>query len=216
VKQSKVRLYIRIRSANGKDTYANPAWNKNHTLREGYAVVNGKSEHHPEWSYYLRHARDGKRVWSSVGKCAALALVALRNREHDLQAMKLGRVESSAKDTENHPASPTSSASLSVSEATAEYLNQIRSSRAAKTIAACEDMLGHFCAAVGTKIVSRITRNDPWNTWPSHNSIGPFILMPCQTVCRAERGVIVQMASACLELAFCCPLSGSPRSISRI
>ncbi len=160
MKQPKVRLYIRIRSTDGKDMYVDPAWNKNHTLREGYAVVKGKPEHHPEWTYYLRHAKDGKRVWSSVGKNAALALVALRNREHDLQATKLGRVESGSKDTENSPPTPSSTASISVSEATVEYLNQIRSSRAAKTIAACEDMLGHFCAAVGTKMVSKITRND--------------------------------------------------------
>ena len=47
-KSFKVRLYIRIRRANGKYAFHDPAYNKNHTLREGYALVDGKAEAHPE------------------------------------------------------------------------------------------------------------------------------------------------------------------------
>jgi hypothetical protein len=47
VRTPKVRLYIRIRSAGGKYTFHDPAWNKNRTLRAAHAVVNGQAVHHP-------------------------------------------------------------------------------------------------------------------------------------------------------------------------
>ena len=87
----KVRLYIRIRSAGGKYTFHDPAWHRNRTLGAAYALVNGQPEHHPEGVYYLRYLRGAKRVWHAVGTDADAALVALRNKEHDLQAIRLGR-----------------------------------------------------------------------------------------------------------------------------
>jgi len=44
----KVRLYIRVRLRDGHYAYLDPVWNKNHTLRAGYALVKGKAESHGE------------------------------------------------------------------------------------------------------------------------------------------------------------------------
>jgi hypothetical protein len=91
VKTPKVRLYIRIRLNNGADAFVDPVWNKNRTLRPSYALIKGKPEHHPEGSYYLRFLRDRKRVWQPVGKESDVVINALRNKEHDLQSVVLGR-----------------------------------------------------------------------------------------------------------------------------
>jgi integrase/recombinase XerD len=91
VKTPKVRLYIRVRLPDGCDAFVDPVWNRNRTLRAGYALIDGHPESHPEGSYYLRFLRDGKRVWQPVGPDADAAIVALRNQEHDLQSIALGR-----------------------------------------------------------------------------------------------------------------------------
>jgi len=84
VKANKVKFYIRIRRREGKDAFADPVWNR--TLRAGYALVEGIPTYHPEGSYYLRYLRDSKRVWEAVGADSDAAVVALRNKEHDLQS----------------------------------------------------------------------------------------------------------------------------------
>lgn len=68
-----------------------PVWNKNRTRRSGYALTEGQPEQHPEGVYYLRYLRDGKGVWQPVGQSADAAIIALRNTEHDLQSIALGR-----------------------------------------------------------------------------------------------------------------------------
>jgi len=78
-KTPKVRLYIRIRRSNGTDAFVDPAWNRNRTLREGYALIEGELEHHREGVYYLRFLRNGKRIWERIGQDADVAVVALRN-----------------------------------------------------------------------------------------------------------------------------------------
>ena len=89
VKTPKVRLYIRIRLPDGRDSFLDPVWNRNHTLRAAYALIDGHPRFHTEGSYYLRFLRDGKRVWQPVGQDAAI--VALRNTEQILRAITLGR-----------------------------------------------------------------------------------------------------------------------------
>lgn len=59
MKTPKVRLYIRIRRIDGADAFVDPAWNRNRTLRGGFAVVNGQPEQHSEGIYYLRYKCDG-------------------------------------------------------------------------------------------------------------------------------------------------------------
>jgi integrase len=51
----KVRLYIRVRFPDGRSFYADPAWNRNRTLRAGYAVVDGSQGVPPTRIHRLRH-----------------------------------------------------------------------------------------------------------------------------------------------------------------
>jgi len=67
MKAPKVRLYIRVRQSAGCYSYLDPVWNRNRTLRAGYALLEGRPEYHPEGIYYLRYLRAGQRVWEAVG-----------------------------------------------------------------------------------------------------------------------------------------------------
>jgi integrase/recombinase XerD len=67
VKAPKVRLYIRVRLPDGHHAYLKPAWNRNRTLRAGYALVGGQPVAHPDGVYYLRFLRGDKRVWQAIG-----------------------------------------------------------------------------------------------------------------------------------------------------
>lgn len=53
----KVRLYIRVRLNSGKYSYQDPCWNKNRTLKSGYALVQDRPAHHPEGVFYLHGYR---------------------------------------------------------------------------------------------------------------------------------------------------------------
>jgi hypothetical protein len=43
-------------------SFADPVWNKNRSLRGGYAYVEGQPEYHPEGLYYLRFLCGSKRI----------------------------------------------------------------------------------------------------------------------------------------------------------
>lgn len=139
----KVRLYILIRRTDGRNAFVDPAWNRNRTLRVGYALVAGEAEHHLEGCYYLRFLRNGKRVWQSVGPDTDAAIVALRNRQHDLESVSLGRTAATA-DVDRQVSQRKPQSKRSLAEATENYFNEVRPFRAPKTIAACERMLGRF------------------------------------------------------------------------
>jgi hypothetical protein len=74
VRSPKVRLYIRVRLADGRYRYADPIWNRNRTLRAGYALVGGQPEAHAEGIYYVRFFRGDKRVWRAVSADADAAV----------------------------------------------------------------------------------------------------------------------------------------------
>jgi len=152
VRSPTVRLYIRVRRADGKYAYTDPAWNRNRTLRAGYAVVNDKPEPHPEGMYYMRFLRGKKRVWQSVGTEPDAVLAALGNKEHDLQAIALGR-------SAPEPA-PEEKSHVTVAEGAAKYLAEIRRFRSAKTIAACEHIVGLFVEAFGVRSLASLRRDD--------------------------------------------------------
>jgi hypothetical protein len=59
----KIRLYLRVRLANGNRQFIDPVYAANGRLKPFYAVVDGNAEHHPEGVYYLRHLKHGKRAW---------------------------------------------------------------------------------------------------------------------------------------------------------
>ncbi len=165
----KVRLYIRVRLPDGRHSFLEPAWNRNHTLRVGHALVAGKPEHYPGATYYLRFLRNGKRVWQAVGRDPDRALAALRNTEHDLHGAALGRgIQNGSRSLESPEPLPKSEASLPIlvpremllTEAIAAYMGEARRFRSPKTIAACEHILTLFGSRYPKKSIQAITRED--------------------------------------------------------
>jgi hypothetical protein len=73
MRTKKVVVQIRIRS-NGRYTYSHPVWNRNRTLRNGFALVDGQPQYHPEGVYYIRFS--DKR--EPVGRDGDTALPTLR------------------------------------------------------------------------------------------------------------------------------------------
>lgn len=161
MKAPKVRVYIRIRRPDGVDAYADPAWNRNRSLRGGYAVRGGRQEYHPEGIYYLRYARCGKRVWDSVGKDPDLALTALRNVEHSLTSIALGRAAFENRPGIEVPAPVLDQTTLEAGIAT--YMAEIRVFKAPKTISACDHVLAEFAKTCKGKLLQQVTCVDLLN-----------------------------------------------------
>jgi len=148
-----VRLKLRVRLADGSRPYLDPVLSANRKLKPLYAVVNGKAEHHPEGTYFLRYAgADGKRVWDNVGKDAQLALDALDKKEKVLQARAAGVVvvveDVAVKKQTN------------LVEATTEYLAEVKDSKSIKTHQAYSLALRHFSEAVRKESLEAIDRKD--------------------------------------------------------
>jgi integrase/recombinase XerD len=177
VKTPKVRLYIRVRHSDRRYAYHDPAWNRNRTLRAHYALVDGQPEHHPEGVYYLRFLRGGRRLWESVGSEPDGALSALRNTEHDLDAIALGRKvldplptpisTALAPNTKSAPAplpspvaTPTTGPPVSLKDAIETYLSEVRRFRSKRTIAACENILNLFAATNSKAVTQEMERGD--------------------------------------------------------
>ena len=61
----KVRLYLRVRLANGNRQFIDPVYAANGRLKPFYAVVDGNAEHHLEGVYYSCYLKHGKRAWEA-------------------------------------------------------------------------------------------------------------------------------------------------------
>lgn len=152
----KVRLYIRVRLPNGHHAYLDPVWNRNRTLRAGYALVKGQPEYHPEGIYYLRFVRGRKRIRRAIGPDADVALVALQNTEHDLRSITLGRsVPNSAASSGQE-----SLTGVSLNSAIDLYVSQLGLFRAPKTVREAKRILELFGAQLPGTAVNAITRED--------------------------------------------------------
>ena len=150
----KIALYIRVRLATGRYAYAKPAWNKNRTLRQGYAMVAGKPECHPEGVYYLRFLRGKKRTWSSVGPNPDQANAALQKMQRDLDDVRLGRRAPDPAPNEQK------SSVMRVEDAVTAFLSEVRLFRRPKTIVEYQRMLGVFKRRFGDRPLTSITRED--------------------------------------------------------
>ena len=85
-----VRLYLRVRLANGKRIYAKPAFTAKGRIKQSYAIIDKKLEHHPEGVYHLRYVKGEKRVWESVGTDAQAAITSQDKKEKGLAAKAAG------------------------------------------------------------------------------------------------------------------------------
>ena len=120
-----VRLKIRVRMSNGGRAYVDPVFSPNGKLKPLYAVINGKSEHHPEGIYHLRYAKGDKRVWHAVGTDAQLAINAKLRMEHKLQSISLGLSEADA---------VKKSGKTDLAKAIAEYLSDTAKAKSKRTL----------------------------------------------------------------------------------
>jgi integrase/recombinase XerD len=89
VKCPTVSLYIRIRVLQRRYRFVPAVFNRNGSLRAGFALISGNPVSHPEGIYYLRFLRDGKRIWKMIGSDADAALATLQNTEQDLRDVAL-------------------------------------------------------------------------------------------------------------------------------
>ena len=140
MKSPKVRLYIPVRLPDGTSPFFDPVRNRNGSIKQGYALRDGQPQFYTDSRYYLRYLRAGKRAWESVGECADTALVALRNKEHDLQSVALGRVATLPVVEPESVISVSRPASLSLDDAIVEYLDEVRRFRG-RRVAVCHFML---------------------------------------------------------------------------
>ena len=155
MKNPKIRLYIRIRTADGRSFFADPVWNKNRTLKAGYAAPD--SNHHPEGIYYLRFLLNGKRVWQAIGKQPDAAIAALRKKEVELQSASLGIPVS----TLQIPVSKAESAPRTLlQDAIKVYLNDLQRFRAPGTVAGAKPMLRSFGGRFAGRFINDINRQD--------------------------------------------------------
>ncbi len=71
---------ILIRANEGTDHgFGAPAWNKNGTLRPGFAK--GKHEPFADYAYYVRWTEGGKRKTQCLGSDPAVAIAAVQEKE---------------------------------------------------------------------------------------------------------------------------------------
>ena len=101
--------------------------------------------------------RHGKRVWQSVGPDADVALTTLRNVEHDLAAVALGRSVSLLTAKADEAIVPPA---VLLQGAIEIYLDEVRRFRSPKTITACEHMLTLFSSRQPGKSFKDVSRKD--------------------------------------------------------
>jgi hypothetical protein len=96
-KLQQVSVYIRIRTAEGKQPYCPAIWESKKRLRPHWCLVRGKPEHHPEGTYHVRYRVNGKPVWEKVcvgdDPYGAADLAALRQSQfadsHDTASQRI-------------------------------------------------------------------------------------------------------------------------------
>ena len=136
----------------GSRPFLDPVLSANGKLKPLWAVVHGKGEHHPEGSYFLRYATpEDKRIWKSVGRDAQLALAEQLKHQKSFEARAMG-----VRLAEDIPAPKQTL----LSEAVAEYLAEVKESKAPKTFLAYSLTMKLFEATVQAQFLEQIDRKD--------------------------------------------------------
>ena len=149
----KVRLYLRIRLANGNRQFIDPVYAANGKLKPLYALVDGNAEHHPEGVYYLRYLKHGKRVWEYVGTDAPSAMTARLKRERILAAQAAG-----VEIPDENKAQQQSGRDLN--ESIVEYLGEVKIGKSHKTYLAYGMTLREFARDCNSKAMEELNRTD--------------------------------------------------------
>src|ERR1022692_2657823 len=108
----------------------------NGRVRADLVVVNGKEERHPEGAYYLEWWAGAKRVRLSVGKDAADASARRLRKESELSATNNG--------VTIVPENKNGNGHRSVTASIADFLDETKLTKKAKTFAAYSTALHYF------------------------------------------------------------------------
>lgn len=160
MRQSKVTLLIRIRTADGRQPYCKPVWLNRNELKPLWAFVNGKPEHRPEGVYHLRYTYKGQRRWETLGKSAETSFSTRKEREWQLNNMESltfihpdlhGKPKTEAPDVPGR---------LTIEEAINKYLAFVKTQRSERTWQAYAHTLGQFRQSCTKKYLNEITKQD--------------------------------------------------------
>lgn len=172
MKNPKVRIYVRVKLPDGSQPFLDPVRSGNQQLKKGWAVLGGKPQHFPSAVYYLRHVRDGKRVWERLTDDPAQAVAAKNKLDvyHAAVAAEViqSNVPAPVATAASAPASPLTpapnpddKAALSLSEAVKRYKEYLSlSNKASKTRRAYEKAIDDFVEHCGDKAASAVTSDD--------------------------------------------------------
>ena len=122
----------------------------NGRVKPDYVLIGGKEQRHPEGAYYLEWREGGKRVRQSVGRDAAAA-AARRHRQQQILGSKAAGIKLVDEDQDD---------GLSLAEAVAGYLEDVRISKKPKTYAAYKKALEYFLESCNKTRVTGIERQD--------------------------------------------------------
>jgi integrase/recombinase XerD len=89
VARGNVILLLRVK-LNGQYPYLKPVWNKNHQVRDKWALVEGTPTHFPDGVYAVRYVDRGRLVQRNAGPRLDEALVEQRKQKFLLEASELG------------------------------------------------------------------------------------------------------------------------------
>ncbi len=153
MKKPVVRLKIRVRMPDGSYPFLDPVFVGNNKLKPGYALVNGKAEHHPEGIYYIRYRKNAKQEYEPVGSDAQLASIEKIKRERHVEAKAAGVpvVEDTAQTQTPLP------------DSIAEYLAETKALKAHKTYLAYHRSLDLFAKSKPKPFLEQLGRKDVLN-----------------------------------------------------
>jgi integrase len=125
------------------------AWAANGRIRADVVIVNGQPERHIEGAYYLEWREGAKRVRLSVGKDAVDAEGRRKRKAAELNAVNAGV-----------PLAPAEGGPRSLVALVTEYLEETKSTKKPKTLAAYTTALSYFTESCHKLNVEDIDRKD--------------------------------------------------------
>jgi integrase/recombinase XerD len=143
-----VNLTKRVQTPEGL-RYCPVVTSANGRVKPDAVIVGNREERHPEGSYYIEWRSDGTRIRLSVGKDPADA-AAMRLRKE----LELNNGDSSV------PETPIKNGHRSLTEAMADYLDDVQLSKKPKTLAAYTTALDYFKESCHKLRVEDIERKD--------------------------------------------------------
>ena len=148
--QSKeVNLTKRIQTSKGA-RYCPVVVAANGRVKPDMIIINGEQERHPEGAYYLEWREHGRRVRLSAGKDAQDAAIRQQRKQAELQALNNGV----AVVPEN------GDARKSIRAAAADYLEETKLTKKAKTLFAYTTALNYFSESCQKFYLEDIERHD--------------------------------------------------------